>query len=96
MLAVAIRCLRRRWKPKNDFQWGFSLVVALGWSHSAVYDSMSDTDLIHYIYIILPLKEQFERDPYGLTQNELDLLNAHHRLTIELKKAGSEWPSDDP
>ena len=57
---------------------------------------MSDTDLIHYIYIILPLKEQFERDPYGLTLTELDLLNAHHRLTSELKKAGSEWPSDDP
>ena len=71
-------------------------LVALGLSHSAVYNSMSDTDLIHYIYIILPLKEQFERDPYGLTQNELDLLNAHHRLTVELKKAGSEWPSDNP
>ena len=71
-------------------------LVALGLSYSAVYNSMSDTDLIHYIYIILTLKEQFERDPYGLTQTELGMLNTHHRLTIELKKACSEWPSDDP
>ena len=68
----------------------------LALQHSVVDKTMSDTDLIHYIYIILPLKEQFERDPYGLTQTELDLLNAHHQLTIELKKAGREWPSDDP
>ena len=71
-------------------------MVALAFWHSVVVMSMTDTDLIHYIYIILPLKEQFERDPYGLTQTELDMLNAHHRLTIELKNAGSEWPSDDP
>ena len=71
-------------------------MVALAFCHPVVDMTMTDTDLIHYIYIILPLKEQFERDPYGLTQTELDLLNAHHQLTIELKKAGREWPSDDP
>jgi hypothetical protein len=44
---------------------------------------MSDQDIIHFIYIILPLKEQFERDPYGLTQTELNMLNAHHRRSVQ-------------
>jgi len=44
---------------------------------------MSDQDIIHFIYIILPLKEQFERDPYGLTQTELNMLNAHHRRSVK-------------
>ena len=44
---------------------------------------MSDQDIIHFIYIILPLKEQFERDPYGLTQTELNMLNVHHRRSVQ-------------
>jgi hypothetical protein len=47
---------------------------------------MSDQDIIHFIYIILPLKEQFERDPYGLTQTELNMLNAHHRRRVQRRK----------
>jgi hypothetical protein len=44
---------------------------------------MSDQDIIHFIYIILPLKEQFERDPYGLTQTELQMLNDHHCRSVQ-------------
>ncbi len=47
---------------------------------------MSDQDIIHFIYIILPLKEQFERDPYGLKQTDLDLLNAHHCRSVQRRK----------
>ena len=47
---------------------------------------MSDQDIIHFIYIILPLKEQFERDPYGLTKIELQMLNDHHRRSVDQKK----------
>ena len=47
---------------------------------------MSDQDIIHFIYIILPLKEQFERDPYGLTQTELNMLNDHHRRRVQRRK----------
>jgi hypothetical protein len=47
---------------------------------------MSDQDIIHFIYIILPLKEQFERDPYGLTQTELNMLNDQHRRIVQRRK----------
>jgi hypothetical protein len=47
---------------------------------------MSDQDIIHFIYIILPLKEQFERDPYGLTQTELQMLNDHHCRSVQRRK----------
>jgi hypothetical protein len=56
---------------------------------------MSDQDIIHFIYIILPLKEQFERDPYGLTQTELNMLNAHHRRSVERKKHGGAHRQTD-
>lgn len=34
----------------------------------------------------LPLKEQFERDPYGLTQTELNMLNDHYRRNVQRRK----------
>ncbi len=47
---------------------------------------MSDQDIIYFIYIILPLQEQFERDPYGLTQTELNMINTHYHRSVERKK----------
>jgi len=47
---------------------------------------MSDQDIIHFIYIILPLKEQFERDPYGLKQTDLDLFSDGSRIDLLSKK----------
>jgi hypothetical protein len=47
---------------------------------------MSDQDIIHFIYIILPLKQRFKPAPYGLTQTELNMLNAHHRRSVQRRK----------
>jgi hypothetical protein len=37
---------------------------------------MSDQDIMHFNDTILPLKEQFERSPYELTQTELNIPEA--------------------
>jgi hypothetical protein len=63
-----------------------ALVVAQTWRTPVVKPFMSDQDIIHFIYLILPLKEQFERDPYGLTQTELNMLNDHHRRSVQRRK----------
>jgi hypothetical protein len=63
-------------------------MAAQTWRTPVVKPFMSDQDITHFIYIILLLKEQFERDPYGLTQTELNMLNTHHRRIVQRQKQG--------
>lgn len=53
---------------------------------------MNDDDLIHTIWNVLPLLEQFDRSPYSLSEDEIEILRQHHsrwseRSLMELEAA---------
>jgi hypothetical protein len=44
---------------------------------------MEDNDLVKYIWNILVLKQRFERDPYSLTHEDIEILEYYDDYLAE-------------